>query len=128
MAPGVDQKDVVIAFIRRYEIIEKFGAEAPEADNLFWCLDAIDAAGRNDPEIGLELIQKILEGTTNQYVLANLAAGPLESLLVRSGAAIIDKIEARARHSERFRQLLKGVWRNRIDEGVWTRLQNAFKA
>lgn len=52
-----------------------------------------------------------------------LAAGPLEDLLASAGPSFIDKVEQEARQHEGFRELLRGVWRNEIEEDVWQRIQ-----
>ena len=49
--------------------------------------------------------------------------GPLEDLLVYHGPDVIDKIEALATSDPEFRGLLGGVWRNKIREDVWERIQ-----
>jgi hypothetical protein len=54
--------------------------------------------------------------------MGNLAAGPLEDLLSRHGAAIIDTVELEARQRKKFRELLSGVWRNVIADEVWDRV------
>jgi hypothetical protein len=54
---------------------------------------------------------------------ANVAAGPLEDALVRFGQALIGRVEAEARSNEVFKNTLRGVWRNSIEDSVWNRLQ-----
>lgn len=51
-----------------------------------------------------------------------LAAGPLENLLERHGAGMIDEIDVLARRSPSFRRLLNGVWTSRMDSAVVERL------
>lgn len=53
----------------------------------------------------------------------NLAAGPLETLLVRHGRDVLERVEAEAKSNPSFKDLLDGVWGNAIDEAVWERVQ-----
>lgn len=79
------------------------------------------------PERGLKLITNILASTHNEYVLANLAAGPLETLLGRHGKKLISDVERLAKSDPRFQTLLQGVWQNRIDDQTWGRVLKAAK-
>lgn len=58
-----------------------------------------------------------------QALLSNLAAGPLEDLLVHHGPLVVSSIESAARDDRRVAWTIAHVWRNDIDQGVWTRLQ-----
>jgi hypothetical protein len=71
----------------------------------------------------LDFILEVLGRQPLPRVLGNLAAGPLEDLLVYQGPLIIDKVEALAAADPAFRRLLSGVWRNQIREDVWERIQ-----
>jgi hypothetical protein len=67
-------------------------------------------------------------GQKDENVLDNLAAGPLETLLVRHGRDIIDRVENEAKSDPRFKDLLLGVWGNAVDATVWERLEALFAA
>ena len=56
-------------------------------------------------------------------MLAHLAAGPLEDLLVRHGPTFIERIYETARKEPVVRKMLGAVWRNSIAEPVWQRLK-----
>ena len=62
---------------------------------------------------------------SSQFILSNLAAGPLEDLLVRHGAAFIERAEHCSVEDPKFRAMLGMVWRNEISEAVWLRIQKA---
>ena len=70
-----------------------FGSESPEAASTFWAYETLDRICRDDPERALEIILLAAGLTTDQRILDNLAAGPLEDLLVRNGPVIISRIE-----------------------------------
>jgi hypothetical protein len=127
MTMTVESGALVDAWIRRYELVEKDGADAPEAKALFWAYEEVDDICGGDPERALKLITNILASTQNEYVLANLAAGPLETLLARHGKQLIANVEQLAETDPRFRSLLQGVWQNRIDDQTWGRVLKAAK-
>jgi hypothetical protein len=68
------------------------------------------------------LILKILEITDSEEVMAILAAGHLENFLVHHGEEYIKKVEEESRKNPKFKNLLKGVWKNNIKDGVWGRI------
>ena len=78
---------------------------------------------RTDQDATLAFILEVLRRDPVPRVLSNLAAGPLEDLLVYQGPAAIEGIEALARRDTRFCRLLAGVWRNQIRQDVWDRVQ-----
>jgi hypothetical protein len=118
---------LVDAWIKRYEIIEQKGDEAPEAEALFWSYMEVDELCGDDPQRALTIITNILASTQNEYVLANLGAGPLETLLARHGKKLIANVEHLAKTNPRFRHLLQNVWQNRIDDQTWGRVLKAAK-
>jgi len=90
-----------------------------------WAFDELERLIERDPTRTWAVIRCILElGSQDEKVLDDLAAGPLETLLARHGRDVIEWIEAEAKSNPKFRDLLKGVWGNAIDESVWTRVQS----
>jgi hypothetical protein len=83
----------------------------------------VSEISRTDPDGTLTFIFEVLRREPLPRVLANLAAGPLEDLLLYQGPAVIERVEALAARDERFRQLLASVWRNDIQQDVWDRVQ-----
>jgi Family of unknown function (DUF6869) len=118
---------LIEAWIKRYEIIGKYGPNADRAKELFWAFEEVDSACMHMPEHGLQLINYILASTKNEFVLTNLAAGPLETLLARHGKSVINELERCAKRDARFRALLRGVWQNQIDDQTWARVLKAAK-
>lgn len=99
----------------------------PEADAYMDSgLDLTELVTTN-PFPGLEAIKLALrllsDEADNELLLACLAAGPLEDLLAYQGETIIDAVEAEAGRNEKFRALLRGVWRNSMTSDVWARVQ-----
>ena len=91
--------------------------------NTIWASRRVSEMSRTDPAAALEVIRDIQRRNPPPRVLANLAAGPLEDLLVYKGPEIIDQIEILAQEDPAFRRLLGGVWRNQIHGDVWNRVQ-----
>src|SRR5262245_7862582 len=67
--------------------------EAPTADELreddaesdrhgFWAWEAVNALVRDEPEQAWSMILRLVELSPDDRILANVAAGPLEDLLV----------------------------------------------
>lgn len=54
---------------------------------------------------------------------AVLAAGPMEDLLKRHGAEVIDQVESLAHSRPDFAFLLGGVWQSSIPDHLWERVR-----
>jgi hypothetical protein len=100
-----------------------FGSESPEAASTFWAYETLDRICRDDPERALEIILLAAGLTTDQRILDNLAAGPLEDLLVRNGPVIISRIEELAAANGLLRTLIQGVWTERMKSDIQARIQ-----
>ena len=92
-------------------------------DELFLAWEQLDDLVHHDPETAWVIIGLIWQLDQTEKVLASLAAGPVEDLLVYHGELIIDRAVATARQEPVFRKLLGAVWRNRIAAPVWARLR-----
>ena len=69
--------------------------------------------------------RSFMQEVESDFLLSNLAAGPLEDLLVEFDDQFIDRIEKCASQSPRFRFMLSMVWKNDISEPVWERVRRA---
>jgi hypothetical protein len=91
----------------------------------FQLLFFLDKCCKKDPDFALEIIFDIFnENYTDDSILENLAAGPLEDLLSRNGPLVIDSIIKFSRENEIFKPVLLYVWRNSISAEVWERIQD----
>lgn len=88
------------------------------------------------PAFALEAIKEIVSryseealftarATEAKDILANLGAGPLESLLEHHGKTVINEIEAEAKSDRRFFWTLACVWKSSIPVELWARVQRA---
>jgi hypothetical protein len=87
----------------------------------FWAFDHVTDM-RNNPEQIWNFVLAVLAADQSRRVLAILAAGPLEDLLV-DHPAMITRVEREARANPQFARLLGGVWQNRMPADVWQRVQ-----
>jgi hypothetical protein len=92
------------------------------------CFDAsdeLDELVTDAPERAWPLLCEIIRSisTEDDDMLAYVAAGPLEDLLVRHPHTFIDRVEHLARHDAHFRRAVSGVWGwNSIPADVRARL------
>lgn len=77
------------------------------------------------PEVAWQAILQILQQELTDEQTANLAAGPVESLLTWHGRLFIERIESEAATNSRFNHLLGGVWQNDMPPEIWERVQKA---
>jgi hypothetical protein len=94
-----------------------------EREASMWASERVWDLARNAPEDALHAILAILSRDGSTEILEVLSAGPLEDLLAYNGEAIIAKVEAEARRNSAFAGLLGGVWKNRMSDHVWARVQ-----
>lgn len=80
---------------------------------------------RSDPTAALKFILQAIAVKPGEFAFANLAAGPLEDLLVFHGEEVIDKVEEEARSNSAFDELLGGVWLGRMNVRVAERVARA---
>lgn len=97
--------DEVVAHWIRYHT-EKRGTSDP----LFAAWEGVADLVDRDPEAGWALTLALIAAAPDDQVLANVAAGPLESLISRSPELMIDRVEQQARRDAKFRRCLTGVW------------------
>lgn len=113
-----DKEKVARAWVAEFSRPEPASDRAgmSEADEMFFY------AAYRKPEICWELVLRVLALTDNVHALTALAGGPLEELLSQHGHALIERVETLAQQDERFRRLLRGVYRGSIKADVWERI------
>jgi hypothetical protein len=90
---------------------------------LFWAYEQLENLVRHDPEDAWHVIQCIRKLDGSDVIISNLAAGPLEDILVAYGTNLIERIEILAKEDPQLCRLLGGVWQNAIPESVWLRIK-----
>lgn len=96
-------------------------------DEKFWAVATLIAAARNEPDLCWVAILRLLSRAETDLQLSNIAAGPLEDLLVQHGHEFISRVERQSVTDPRFRELVSGVWQNAIPEEIWQRVQRIQK-
>jgi hypothetical protein len=76
-----------------------------------------------DPETLWLLILVIHQKDQSILIQQVLSAGPIEELLTLHGDKFIDRVEAEARRDPHFAKVIGGVWKNRMSDSMWERLQ-----
>ena len=93
-----------------------------EREGKFWSWERLHELIDQDPETAWSIIQ-IIRREGSDLVLSNLAAGPLEDLLVAHGKQFIDRLETLAKRDAEFKKLLGAVWQNAMPPNLWKRMK-----
>lgn len=92
------------------------------SDELIFANDVIMDTVCDDPESAWQLILDIIKRDSNETIMFDLGAGPLEMLLDGRAEQFIDRIEDEARINRAFRIALSGVWNRGFSYDIWTRI------
>jgi uncharacterized protein DUF6869 len=76
----------------------------------FWAWDELTKLVLHEPETAWEVVTMLVERANDPAELAYVAAGPLEDLIHRHGARLVDRMEVQSRRSAQFRRALGAVW------------------
>jgi hypothetical protein len=76
------------------------------------------------PELQWEVILEAIQQATDDEDLGHIAAGPIEGLLGRHGAAWIDRFEAETNQNPKLARAITGVWKYMIKDDVWERVKS----
>ncbi len=119
--PHEDEKDedLAKAFIARQKVDHK----SEQSNALFWVNQRTSYLTRYLPRKAWRVILLIWSMDQSVETMQCLSAGEIEDLLSRNGPEMIPLVEAEARRDPSFARLLGGVWKNRMTDEVWSRLQ-----
>lgn len=98
-------------------------ATVRDNEDTFWAVERILDITHKNPEDLWEIILEILRRDPPSDVIQVLAAGPMEEYLARCGDSVICRVESRAATDPKFRDLLGGVWKNKMSAEMWARVQ-----
>ena len=80
----------------------------------------------SDPELVWPIILRLVELSSDDLLLGDVAAGPLEDLLCGHGTLFIERVEAQAKQDRKFRRCLSGVWGwSSMSESMQARIRKA---
>ncbi len=97
--------------------------ESHEAKKYEWAIFQFWDMVLLSPALSWEVILEVINQTDDEHILANLAAGPLESLLAEHPKVAIKWVEREMVKSPKFKNLLLGVWQNLIPGEEWEKIQ-----
>lgn len=103
--------------------LQRAARGSQEQEREFWSFETVWEMCQDDAAAAWQVILQIHARRPGEIVLANLAAGPVEDLLVHHGHTVLPWIERYCADAPDFVQVLEMVWRNDIAEEVWHRLQ-----
>lgn len=110
----------LLAFLRAGDEDAMPPADHPDA----WTYALLEAVIEAEPALGFAATRAALAACESPEDVALIAAGPLEELIARHGAALIDEIEALAKTAPRFAYALTGVWPREQAKGfLWARVE-----
>jgi hypothetical protein len=113
--------DLIAAYLAHAKTTMRDGTDAEYSD----APAELDSLVTDEPERAWPVLREIIRSISreDEDILAYVAAGPLENILVHHPYAVIDRIEALARSDSHFRRAVSGVWGwNRIPPDVRERL------
>jgi hypothetical protein len=121
LMPHEDEKDedLAKAIIARHKAEHK----SEQSNALFWTHERTSYLTKYLPHKAWRVILLIWSIDQSTETMQGLSAGEIEDLLSRNGTVMIPLIEAEAHRDPSFAKLLGGVWKNRMTDEVWTRLQ-----
>jgi hypothetical protein len=119
--PHEDEKDedLAKAFIAR----RKVDHNSEQSNALFWSHERTSYLTRYLPRKAWRVILLIWSMDRSVETMQCLSAGVIEDLSSSNGTEMIPLVEAEARRDPSFARLLGGVWKNRMTDEVWSRLQ-----
>lgn len=107
---------------------KKGRAMSSSPEDTSWSWVGLKKFVRHDPELAWELILQVLATDQSDVIIENLAAGPLEELLVYHGEKFIERIKKQAEQDSDFNELLGGIWEDDISPEVWNTVQKVRKS
>ena len=113
-------RELAKAYCRKYSSTEA-------ANNMadFHIFEEASDLVKENPASAYVFILQVLAEKPNDFAFANLAAGPLEDLLVFHGEEMIDAVEKEAKQNPDFDDLLGGVWLGRMKPDIAERVARA---
>lgn len=104
------------------EIRENQGKEYKAEDNKYGLI-VTDFRFSSAPELQWKFILLTISLAGTDAELADIAAGQIEHLLGWHGENYIDSVEREAENNPKFARALTGVWKYRITDEIWARIQ-----
>lgn len=115
--------EIAINWLRYYRDVSAFGRDSPNAEKSFVGYEAFDDLCWKEPIRALKIVRDIFEMHPGEKILFDLAAGPLEDLLVRHGNEVIPHLKQHIQENPEMLTLLEGIWIDRMTQHVQFQLE-----
>lgn len=115
---------------RRAELVRRYvdpEADAHAEDGVGESLVALTFLAPPDEQWAF-ILELVAAAPEDETVLSRIAAGPVEGLLGRHGAAVVERVEALAERDAKFRRILARVWQHTMSDEIWARVRAARAA
>jgi len=109
--------------VKSWIALQRLPQNSVAAEELTWVLMEVGGLVQWQPTEGFNFILEVLKQTDDEWVLTNLAAGPLESLLAIHPKEGLTLIEREIPQNPKLKNILQDVWQNLMPEETWQRLQ-----
>lgn len=119
--PHEDERDADLA--KAFIAGQKTDQKSEQSNALFWAHERTSYLTTYLPHKAWRVILLIWSMDRSTETLQGLSAGLIEDLLSSNGPEMIPLVEAEARRDSSFAKLLGGVWKNKMTDEVWSRLQ-----
>jgi hypothetical protein len=118
-----NQQNLIEAYFENYRRL----IEGKSQDDTIWILDLVDKLIHDEPDKALEFIVNLINMSKDTAMLAFVAAGPLEELLVYNGTAVIEKLKIVADTSDNIQLALSGVWLDEEEDEIYSAWYDLMK-
>jgi hypothetical protein len=118
-----NQQNLIEAYFENYRRL----IEGKSQDDTIWILDLVDKLIHDEPDKALEFIVNLIDMSKDTAMLAFVAAGPLEELLVYNGTAVIEKLKIVADTSDNIQLALSGVWLDEEEDEIYSAWYDLMK-
>jgi hypothetical protein len=120
----------IVAIAGAYQSADETGAAVAIDDGVGWVTDCEYETIEDHPALLLPLIVAAMDACQTPEDASFVAAGLIESAVVKHGPALISALEALAAASPKASYILSGIWSQRgsVDPDVWARLGRAVAA
>jgi hypothetical protein len=123
MASKMTDNEIAINWLRYYRDASAFGRDSPITEQSFVGYETLDDLCWKEPIHALKIVRDIFETHPEEKILYDLAAGPLEDLLVRHGNEVIPHLNQHIQENPEILTLLKSVWLDRMTQQVRLQLE-----
>jgi len=114
---------LITKLINSWINLQSLEQSSKEADQLMWAAEEVNLLSISSPRECWEFILDVIQHTDDEWVLTNLAAGPLENLLSVNPEEVILWIEKEVGNNPKLKQQLGSIWKNIIPDHIWKRFE-----